>query len=140
MSYASIPSVGSKIRVTTKHRNVYHVNSETTPYVLSTYEGTVLPENSGGRIPPNSFYMTGTDTFPVRCICLEFVTDIAVVSGSLSKLTTSAQVRAFCVKSDKQKYIVTVAANKYTCTCTGFQYRKNCRHIKAVENKVRSVK
>lgn len=43
--------------------------------------------------------------------------------------------RIFKVNSGDKEYIVSLDNdNRLSCTCTGFTFRGNCKHIKAVEN------
>ena len=131
----SIPAVGSVIRVTTKHRNIYIKDYLTKPFIFNVYEGTVLPHWKHDNI--NTFNMTGTKHFPERNISLENVVELTVLKGEqVKKLQKDLTVRAFKVESKGKTYLVTKADQKYTCTCIGFQYHKKCKHITGVVNSI----
>lgn len=127
-----VPTTGSVVRVTTKHRNV--LLSDANPYVYRTYEGTVVP---GERwVSPTAFCMTGDSRLAIRVIEPQFVDKIEVLSGKLAKQVAQSGVRVFRVKSDKNTYTVTIQTNRYKCTCVGFQFHRYCRHTKAVAAKL----
>jgi len=129
------PTVGSKIRVTTRHRNHYYLTAESEPFEDFVYEGIVLPSSKNDH--PYTFNMTGIKDFPERNISLQFVVDLKYLNGTAAKkLQKDLQVRAFKVESQGRTYVVTKAAAKYTCTCVGFQYRKRCKHVDGVHKKV----
>ena len=48
--------------------------------------------------------------------------------------------RHWKVKSKDNVYIVTLASEKWNCTCVGFQYHSNCRHSKAVAARISAKK
>lgn len=112
-----MPSVGSQIRVQT---------------LWGTYTGTVVPNEKWD--PPGSFCMTGDEFISVRNIMAYNVRNLEVLKGEARKL--SAGIRVFRVKNKGHEYTVTVNNNKYSCTCVGFQYHRNCKHAKAVAAKV----
>jgi SWIM zinc finger len=129
------PEVGSKIRVTTRYRNHYHLTAESEPFVDNVYEGVVLP--SWKHDEPYTFNMTGTRDFPERNISLNKVVDLKILNGKAAKkLEKNLTVKAFKVESKGKIYLVTKADTKYTCTCIGFQYHRKCKHVTAVHKKV----
>ena len=68
---------------------------------------------------------TGIVDFPVRVIPLAWIESIdgAAYSHTASQITTRI------VKGSKgEEYVVTMGA-KPSCTCTGFQFRRTCKHI-----------
>lgn len=127
-----IPSQGSVVRVTTRYRNSYiHDDAE---FKYNTYEGTVVPNEKFD--PPGSFCITGDSRMAIRNISLEQITDLVVLTGSARKVAAKSGVRVFRVKSGKNAYVVTMQAMRFQCNCIGFQYRRHCRHTKAVAAKV----
>jgi hypothetical protein len=68
---------------------------------------------------------TGIADFPVRVIPRAWIVSIDGTAYS----HTSSQTTTRIVKGSKgEEYVVTMGA-KPTCTCTGFQFRKTCKHI-----------
>ena len=47
--------------------------------------------------------------------------------------------RVFKVKSNNKEYQVILNNNQYTCNCTGFSYRRKCKHVDAVAKKQQST-
>lgn len=122
----SMPSVGSSIMVRTQ----YHGSRE------YTTRGTVIP-----RMPwltPTQFAVaTGNPDFPKAVIDISRVVDLKIVSGSAVSVDTSS-TRQFRVtsKSTGKSYIVSAIGGKISCTCTGFSYRRTCKHSQAVSKKI----
>jgi hypothetical protein len=68
---------------------------------------------------------TGIADFPVRVIPRAWITMIDGVAYTHA----SSQTQIKIVKGSKgEEYTVTLGAKPH-CTCTGFQFRKTCKHI-----------
>jgi hypothetical protein len=68
---------------------------------------------------------TGISDFPVRVIPRSWIVSI----DGTAYTHTSSQTTTRIVKGSKgEEYTVTLGA-KPTCTCTGFQFRRTCKHI-----------
>jgi len=68
---------------------------------------------------------TGIADFPVRVIPRAWIVEIDGAAYS----HTSSQTTTRIVKGSKgEEYTVTMGAKPH-CTCTGFQFRKTCKHI-----------
>lgn len=68
---------------------------------------------------------TGIADFPVRVIPRAWV---VAVNGT-AYAHTSSQTQTKIVKGSKgEEYVVTLGA-KPSCTCSGFTFRKTCKHI-----------
>jgi len=128
----NIPNAGAVVRVTTRFRNNYLYDKS--EYRYNTYEGTVVPNEKFDA--PATFCMTGDARMPIRNIAMANVMKLEVLKGSARKVASQSGVRVFRVKSDKNVYTVTMQASRFQCTCVGFQYRRHCRHTKAVAAKV----
>ena len=132
----AVPKIGSRVRVTTIYPNTYAYRGEDNNYVTYTREGIVV--KSIFRDPFMFAVETGAPEHPVS----EFnakslhVVKIEVLKGSSTQVPTDG--KAWKVKSSdgKKVYIVERLNGKFSCTCTGFEFRKDCKHIGAVAKKV----
>lgn len=66
---------------------------------------------------------TGLKDFPIRVI------DRNLILGS-APVTITATTTKIVKGSKGQDYILTQTNNKWTCTCPGFEFRGNCKHVK----------
>lgn len=118
-----IPSVGSRVRVTTEYAN---------PNRTFVTVGSVV--ESMFKDPKTFAVKTGNPMHPVSEISLDFVKNIELISGKFA--TFSSKARHWKVKSKGSIYLVSYGAGKFTCTCKGFEFRKICKHVSSVRNKV----
>jgi hypothetical protein len=73
---------------------------------------------------------TGNPEWPMRVINRSL---IASIDNQATEAKDSA-VKTFTVKGSKgDAYTVTVGSGKMHCTCSGFQFRKSCKHVKEAE-------
>jgi len=127
------PILGARIKVVAKYRNtfIYRTND----WFEETYVGTVLPNHK--LTPANSFVLNTPEDVntKIREIDMGFVQTLDYLDGQVAKkesITSDTQV--FLIAGSKgSQYAVTRQGKKYTCTCSGFQFRKNCKHIEEVK-------
>ncbi|HET8688687.1 MAG TPA: SWIM zinc finger family protein [Methanosarcina sp.] len=126
------PKVGSQVRVTSRYKNNYiHATSETYDH---TIEGVVLPNSK--HTHPNAFAMrVKCPHVPVREVYLPNVVDLVYLDGTVaSKGKIDNEIKTLEVKGSKgDTYLVVKEGNKITCTCTGFQFRKTCKHLALIK-------
>ncbi len=123
----ALPQVGSEVRVTTRHRN-YNL-SITDEHVDFTYQGTVGPSHK--LLSPNSFVLNtpSTPQFNRREIHIGHVVSLEYLDGRTTALTTNNS-RTWTVKGSKgDVYTVSEVGTSLNCTCTGFQFRRRCKHL-----------
>ena len=122
-----VPSVGSKVRLTIKNPHARAMLPMASP--TDTYVGTVL--KSYKWLTDQQFCLSGDNEMPIRVISMPSVEDIELLSGTFNNI--DEQPKVFQVSGSKGNvYTVTKNKNGYTCTCPGFTFRKNCRHIAEV--------
>jgi hypothetical protein len=75
---------------------------------------------------------------PLR-IDKRYRTFIKANHDGLAKLIKSQpkdpNTKVFKVQSNTKEYFVKVTNNRYSCTCTGYNFRGKCKHIDAVAKK-----
>ena len=95
-----------------------------------TYEGDVVlaPKwAADGTIA----LATGNLRWPVRLIDPSLI--VSVDGETVSKSTVDLNVRTVTVKGSKgDSYVVTITPAGRSCTCAGFSFRHNCKHLKVV--------
>ena len=127
MKTLSIPKVGSKVRVTTRYKESYYFS--TNPWRDTVYEGEVVAPNKWDN--PDSFKLfTGNPEWPYSVISANHVHDIKYIEGGPGK-NVRTDVRSWTVSGSKgDQYTVTQNGTKWSCTCSGFQFRRTCKHVK----------
>lgn len=124
MSTVRVPVVGSKIKVRTRYSQG--------PAMIPPQPA--FHEHEGDVVKPypwltdRQFCMTGDAAYPVRIISLDLVENIELLSGKFKEINTEA--KTYQVDGSKgKKYTVVRDSKGWTCTCTGFQFRKSCKHV-----------
>lgn len=70
---------------------------------------------------------TGNPEWPVRVIARKNIVSI----NNQAVEQAHSDVKTFKIKGSKgDEYIVTIGNGKYNCTCSGFQFRRMCKHVK----------
>ncbi len=131
----NVPKIGARVRVTTVYPNTYAYRGKDDNYVTYTREGEVV--QSIFRDPFMFAVKTGDPDHPVseyNAKSLHVVKIEYVIGGSKQVATDK---KAWKVKSGDGKsfYIVERLNGKFSCTCKGFEFRKDCKHIGAVSKK-----
>ena len=131
----AVPTIGSRVRVTTIYPNTYAYRGEDNNYVTYTREGEVV--QSIFRDPFMFAVKTGDPDHPVseyNAKSLHVVKIEYIIGGSKQVATDK---KAWKVKSEdgSKFYIVQRIEGKFSCTCKGFEFRKDCKHIAAVGKK-----
>lgn len=92
------------------------------------YEGI---EMQAKWISPDQLAMsTGNPEWPMRIIQRGLIASI----DNQPVEQKEQSVKTFSVRGSKgDSYTVTVGQGKMHCTCSGFQFRKSCKHIKEVD-------
>ena len=129
----AVPNVGSRVRVTTMYPNTYAYRGEYDNYVTYTREGLVVKS-----IFNDPFYFaveTGAPDHPVSEYNAksQHVVKIEYIVGGASQVST--ETKAWKVKSKEKVYLVTRVNGKFNCSCKGFEFRRDCKHVGAVSKK-----
>lgn len=131
----AVPTVGSRVRVTTMYPNTYAYRGEYDNYVTKTREGVVVQS-----IFKDPFYFaveTGESDHPVS----EFnsksqhVIRIEVLLGGTQNIETSNKAWKLKSADGKRVYLVQRTNGRFSCTCKGFGFHKDCKHIGIVGKK-----
>jgi hypothetical protein len=124
------PKVDSEITVTIRIPTISYWTVGT-GYEEFTYTGTVIADNKWTQ--PTEFVLLTplTPNYPKRTVQLKWITSLNYANGTEAILTKEDNTTyQWTVDGSKgNKYIVIKAGNKFTCDCTGFTYRKTCKHI-----------
>ena len=126
-----VPTIGSRVRVTTRDKD-YYVYA-TKEWRDMTFEGVV--EKSIFNDPFYFALRTGREFYPVSEFNAksERIVKIEYIKGGSTQVST--ETKAWKVKSKDKIYLVTRTAGKFNCSCKGFEFRKDCKHVGAVSKK-----
>jgi hypothetical protein len=135
MSKFNVPTVGSTITVSTYYKS--HVIGRTKADDTTTYENVPV-------LPPQSWTPSGSFCIPAenepfikfRTIAIDKVVDLVIHDGDTVDSEHGTKVVAVAGSNDKIYSVVVTDGVAQSCDCMGFQYRRNCRHLRiAVDEK-----
>ena len=109
------------------HRHLYAagvVGSE-----FNYYTGTIMREK--WFAVDEVGITTGNPDFPFRRINRERIVAVGDKAVDFTQVPADREVRTF-TGSKGDTYTVTREGRRATCTCTGFQFRKKCKHVDEV--------
>jgi hypothetical protein len=72
--------------------------------------------------------LSGNKDWPIRVLNTDYIENIELLAGSFKEVNTDTKVYEIS-GSKGSKYIVTSNKKGWTCTCPGFQFRKQCKHV-----------
>ena len=129
----AVPNIGSRVRVTTMYPNTYAYRGENDNYVTYTREGVVV--QSIFRDPFMFAVETGASDHPVSEFNAksQHVVKIEYVMGDATQVATDK--KAWKVKSKDKVYLVQRVGGKFSCSCKGFEFRRDCKHVGLVGKK-----
>jgi hypothetical protein len=129
----AVPKVGSRVRVTTMYPNHVVYRGDTNGYVTYVREGIVV--QSIFRDPFMFAVETGAPDHPVSEFNAksQHVVKIEYIVGGASQVAT--ETKAWKVKSKDKVYLVQRVGGKFSCSCKGFEFRRDCKHIGLVGKK-----
>jgi len=125
----SKPAVNSQISVTIRFTN--YAYGATNPFKDDVYIGQVARDFKW--LTPTQFVLSTPEDseMPVRVIDLAYVVDLRGADGGVAKSQGATLRKVINVAGSKGSvYTVVVEAGKASCTCSGFQFRRTCKHIK----------
>jgi hypothetical protein len=95
---------------------------------FTVYEGTEVKPGKWENPEEVLCITTGNPNFPVRSIRRQYIVSI---DGTDASKPVESSVRQVKIPGSKpgSEYIVTVSGGKYQCTCTGFGFRRTCKHL-----------
>jgi SWIM zinc finger len=97
-----------------------------------TFEGDEVPTPKWVEYPALAL-ATGDRTFPIRIISRDTIIKIDNVNVE-RKFTAEPTKKTYTVQGSKgSTYLVTVNGKYKSCTCSGFQFRRNCKHVAEIE-------
>jgi hypothetical protein len=113
--------------------NTYAYRGEYDNYVTYTREGLVV--KSIFNDPFMFAVETGAPDHPVSEYNAksQHVVKIEYIVGGASQVST--ETKAWKVKSKEKVYLVTRVNGKFNCSCKGFEFRRDCKHVGAVSKK-----
>lgn len=119
-----VPTVGSVVKVRTQYSQGPRMIPPQPDHIV--YEGKVLTPHKW--MNDRQFCLTGDSNFPIRVIDVSSIIDLKIIVGDSKDIDTD--VKTWEVPGSKgNKYIVTRSNQGWSCTCPGFQFRRQCKHV-----------
>jgi len=118
------PQIGSTVTVKTK----YHSPSIWGDWQEYELTGEVI---SVSWLAPNQFAVTNPN-HPNKFSVIS-LNNVVSLQSNKATIKLASDYKEWTVQGSKgNTYLVIRKENKYTCSCPGFTFRKNCRHMAEV--------
>lgn len=105
----------------------------TTGYRDWTLQGTVIARYSWADADTICLH-TACDNVPNRVVSYSSVRQVVKLDQHRA-VVEQPQIPTWTVAGSKGSvYTVSMKAKKYSCSCPGFQFRNNCRHIEQIRD------
>ena len=100
----------------------------------NTYTGRVVLDH--GAIRTGQIGLTNDDPeFNLRVIDIERI--VGLNDEEITVADSKSTSESWTVQGSKNKnYVVTLDHGRYECTCPGFQFRRACKHVDAIKEKL----
>jgi len=126
------PQIGSEVTVTVRNAmaDFRHLYGSGVISEHVTFTGTVAPTERWQDAKRTLNLTTGIKSFPVRSIDMARVVSI---NGAKAKVIVAPKSHTWLVKGSKgNTYTVTEENGRRSCTCVGFGFRHQCKHLNMV--------
>lgn len=126
------PTQGSVISVTMKW--LEPILSANSTYRYTTYTGTVQKDFKW--LTATQFVLSTPQdvNMPLRVLDLNYASEVKMTDGSaLPTMAISSKKVHIVTGSKGDVYTVTVENNKASCSCSGFRFKRTCRHVKEIQ-------
>jgi hypothetical protein len=125
-----MPLPTSEVEITTRHKEMYYLATD--EYRDTVYRGKVIS-------PPypiaNTEFALQDKSMPFghRIINLRHVVGLKMIKGVTKPVKQETKIVHIEVPGSKgNTYHVTNESGRWTCTCAGFQFRRQCKHTQNV--------
>jgi hypothetical protein len=125
-----MPLPTSEVEITTRHKEMYYLATD--EYRDTVYLGKVIS-------PPypiaNTEFALQDKSMPFghRIINLRHVVGLKMIKGVTKPVKQETKIVHIEVPGSKgNTYHVTNESGRWTCTCAGFQFRRQCKHTQNV--------
>jgi len=127
-----IPKLGSEVTITVRNAmaDFRHLYGSGVISEHVTFTGTVVANEKW--LTNHLSITTGIKSFPVRSIDMARVVSINGVKSKSVKAAVSKTRTWIVAGSRGQNYIVTEENGRRSCTCVGFGFRHQCKHLNMV--------
>jgi hypothetical protein len=123
--------IGSWVQLTVRDLSAY---ARENPWMASTEIAGKVIENPKWLGSDYVSVLTGNARHPVSYVP---VYRIMSANGKLSPTAQIVDDQTWEVAGSKgNTYTVTQSKSGFTCSCKGFEFRKHCRHITEIQNKI----
>ena len=127
------PQIGSEVTVTVRNAmaDFRHLYGSGVISEHETFTGIVVANEKW--LTNHLSITTGIKSFPVRSIDMARVVSINGVKSKSVKAAVSKTRTWIVAGSRGQNYTVTEENGRRSCTCVGYEFRRQCKHLNVVK-------
>lgn len=120
-----------QVKVSNNHYKKAHLYATGVQREFNYYEGELVATPKWVEYPAIAL-STNDSKFKFRIIAKE---DIVEINGKQNTEQLKNKAKEVIIKGSKgDTYTVSIDKDSYSCTCSGFMFRRSCRHIMEARN------